>query len=44
VLGLEGARQRARDLVEEACAALAPYGRDAAPLCDAARFVVCRDK
>jgi farnesyl diphosphate synthase len=42
LLGLEGARQRARDLVAEAEAALAPYGQGASNLRTAARFVVER--
>jgi farnesyl diphosphate synthase len=42
-LGVDGARARARDLVEAACAALAPYGRRADVLRAAARFVVDRD-
>ena len=41
-LGLEGARTRARDLVAEAEAALAPYGARAATLIETARFVVSR--
>ncbi len=41
-LGLEGARARAQDLIETACESLAPYGRQADILCDAARFVVAR--
>ncbi|MEM1077912.1 MAG: farnesyl diphosphate synthase [Pseudomonadota bacterium] len=43
LLGLEGARARARDLVAEAEAALAPYGAEAETLCDLARFVIARD-
>ncbi|MGR3622113.1 polyprenyl synthetase family protein [Pseudophaeobacter sp.] len=43
LLGLEPAKQRARDLVEEACAALAPYGADGETLKQAARFVIARD-
>lgn len=43
LLGLEPAKQRARDLVEEACAALAPYGADGETLKLAARFVIARD-
>lgn len=42
-LGLEGARARARDLVEAAEAALDPYGNRAENLRDAARFVISRD-
>ncbi|MGA1208736.1 MAG: polyprenyl synthetase family protein [Gemmobacter sp.] len=42
LLGLEGARTRARDLVAEAEAALAPYGARAATLIETARFVVSR--
>lgn len=43
LLGLAGAKTRAADLVEEAEAALAPYGNDAAILCEAARFVISRE-
>ena len=43
LLGLEGARRRAADLVEEACAALAPYGAAAEPLRQAARFSISRE-
>jgi farnesyl diphosphate synthase len=43
LLGLEGARVRARDLVAEAEAALAPYGRDADNLIAAARFIIARE-
>lgn len=43
LLGLEPARQRARDLVAQAEAALAPYGAAADLLKDAARFTVARD-
>jgi farnesyl diphosphate synthase len=43
LLGLEGARARARDLVAEAEAALAPYGDRAANLTGAARFIIARD-
>lgn len=43
LLGLEPAKQRARDLVEEACEALAPYGADGETLKQAARFVIARD-
>ncbi len=42
LLGLEGARARAADLVDEACAALAPYGDAAENLRQAARFVIAR--
>lgn len=41
-LGLDGARARANDLVQEACDALAPYGQEADTLCEAARFVIAR--
>lgn len=44
LLGLEGARARAAALVGEAEAALAGYGKDAANLIAAARFVIARDK
>ncbi|MEM6895778.1 MAG: polyprenyl synthetase family protein [Pseudomonadota bacterium] len=44
LLGLEGAKGRASELVEAACAALDPYGAKAASLKDAARFVIERQK
>lgn len=44
LLGLEGAKARARELVAEAEAALAPYGRAADTLREAARFVVERER
>ena len=43
LLGLEGARARASELVAEAEAALAPYGPGAERLREAARFVIARD-
>ena len=43
LLGLEGARARARSLVDEAERHLAPYGTKAQTLIDAARFVIARD-
>lgn len=43
LLGLKGAKTRARELVAEAEAALAPYGIKADLLKDAARFVIARD-
>ncbi len=43
LLGLDGARARAAALVEEAAAALAPYGAGAANLIAAARFTIARD-
>ncbi|MFW8593928.1 polyprenyl synthetase family protein [Cribrihabitans neustonicus] len=43
LLGLEAAKDRARQLSAEACAALAPYGSAAATLKQAARFVIARD-
>lgn len=43
LLGLDGARARAQALVEQAEAALAPYGATADTLRDAARFVVARE-
>ncbi len=43
LLGLDGARARAAELVAEAEAALAGYGKDAANLIAAARFVIARD-
>lgn len=42
-LGLDGAKARASDLVEEAVSALQPYGPGADNLRDAARFVISRD-
>ncbi|WP_237072722.1 polyprenyl synthetase family protein [Pseudaestuariivita rosea] len=44
LLGLQGAKARALELVEQAEAALDPYGDNAAPLKEAARFVISRDK
>ncbi len=43
LLGLEGAKTRAAELVEEAEAALAGYGKGADNLIAAARFVIARD-
>lgn len=43
LLGLQGARDRAGDLVAEAIAALEPYGPAAVNLRDAARFVIARE-
>jgi farnesyl diphosphate synthase len=43
LLGLDNARARAAELVESACAALSPYGREADTLRQAARFVISRD-
>ncbi|WP_298916624.1 polyprenyl synthetase family protein [uncultured Roseobacter sp.] len=42
LLGLDTARQRAADLIDEACDSLAGYGNDANTLKEAARFVVTR--
>jgi farnesyl diphosphate synthase len=42
-LGLDAARARAKALVDQAEAALAPYGATAATLIEAARFVISRD-
>ncbi|UWQ99374.1 polyprenyl synthetase family protein [Rhodobacteraceae bacterium S2214] len=44
LLGLDAAKRRAKVLVDEACDALSPYGNDAEPLRDAARYVITRDK
>jgi farnesyl diphosphate synthase len=44
LLGLDAAKRRANDLVEQACDALLPYGNDAETLRDAARYVITRDK
>jgi farnesyl diphosphate synthase len=43
LLGLEGARQRAGDLIDQACDILAPYGENAKSLQQAARFVIARE-
>ncbi|WP_394152237.1 polyprenyl synthetase family protein [Loktanella salsilacus] len=43
LLGLDGARQRASDLVDTACDALGSFGSRADALKDAARFVIARD-
>jgi farnesyl diphosphate synthase len=43
LLGLEGARARAAELVAEAEAALAPYGDRACNLIAAARFIIARE-
>ncbi len=43
LLGLEPAKNRARDLVDEACAALSAYGEKAETLREAARFVIARE-
>lgn len=42
LLGLDGAKARARDLIDEAIGALEPYGAGADTLRDAARFVISR--
>jgi len=42
LLGLDEAKRQARQLVEEACDALACYGDDAETLKEAARFVITR--
>lgn len=44
LLGLEGAKIRATALADEAGAALSGYGKDAANLNEAARFVISRDR
>ncbi len=44
LLGLGGAKSRARELVESACDALNPYGARADTLRDAAQFVIARDR
>jgi farnesyl diphosphate synthase len=43
LLGLDGARQRAAALAEEACGALASYGDRAETLRQAARFAIARE-
>ena len=42
LLGLDGAKRRASELVEDACDALSPYGENAETLKEAARFVIAR--
>ena len=42
LLGLDGAKNRAADLVQSACDALSDYGDDAETLRDAARFAITR--
>jgi len=42
LLGLEAAHDRARSLADDAIAALAPFGADAEPLRELARFIVTR--
>lgn len=44
LLGLDAARAKAQALVEQACAALEPYGPKADDLRAAARFVIARDQ
>lgn len=44
LLGAQTARARAAALVDLACDALAPYGARGDSLCEAARFVISRDK
>lgn len=43
LLGMDGAKARANELVVQACDALSPYGAEAANLKAAARFVIDRD-
>lgn len=43
LMGLDGARARARELIAEAEDALTPYGAAADPLIDAARFTIARE-
>ena len=43
LLGLDGAKSRAKELVEDAEAALSPYGDKAQTLREAARFVIARE-
>ena len=43
LLGLDAAKARASELVDQACAALSGYGASAETLKDAARFVIARD-
>ncbi len=43
LLGLDGAKRRASELVAAACDALSPYGAQAQTLNEAAQFVISRD-
>lgn len=43
LLGLDGARARAAELIEQAEASLSPYGAEAETLREAARFVISRE-
>ncbi|WP_366936427.1 polyprenyl synthetase family protein [uncultured Shimia sp.] len=43
LLGLDGAKRHAADLVTDACDALSSYGDEAETLREAARFVIARD-
>lgn len=43
LLGLDGAQQKARTLIDEAIAALAPLGEQAAPLAELAHYMIERD-
>lgn len=43
LLGMDAAKARAKELIEDACAALDSYGNNAETLRDAARFVISRD-
>lgn len=44
LLGIEAAKLRAAELVDQACEVLSPFGSDADVLREAARFVVTRDR
>ncbi|UZD90792.1 polyprenyl synthetase family protein [Cognatishimia activa] len=44
LLGLETAKNRAKELIDQSCAALDPFGSEADILRDVARFVIARDK
>ncbi len=43
LLGMDAAKARAAELIEDSCAALDVYGKDADALREAARFVISRD-
>lgn len=43
LLGLAGAKTRAKELIDEACSALEPFGDAGENLREAARFVIARD-
>lgn len=44
LLGMDAAKARAQELIDESCAALDPFGADADTLRDVARYMIARDK